>query len=131
MDFKTIANIMFFQKQDWVHVTDEDKSSLFFIFNRYMSKKYWKQAQYFNKRGVDKATAMDMWFQVLRKETRLPAWFWPGPTKRKDPAVKEWQVIQEFWELGINDIYLLCELFPAEVKEEIKRIKLINEETTR
>jgi hypothetical protein len=31
----------------------------------------------------------------------------------------------------MNDIYLLCELFPNDVKEEIKRIELINKETVK
>jgi len=128
MDFKTIVNIIFQSKHDWVKVTDADKESMFFIVNRYLSKKYPKQAQAFNKKNVDKATAMDIWFMFLKKETRTPFWFWQGSTKRKDPPIKEWQVIQDFWKMNINDIYTLCEFFPDDVKSEIKRIKLINAE---
>lgn len=131
MDFKGLVNIMFFAKNDWKQVSDADKESLFFIFNRYMAKKMPKQAQFFNDRSVDKATAMDVWFYQLRNERRLPQWFWPGPTKRKDPPIKEWQVVQEFWKLNINDIYILCDLFPDDFKAEIKRIQLINEETAK
>ena len=131
MDFKTIVNTIFFAKNDWANVTDADKESLFFIFNRYMAKKYPKQAQFFNKKNVDKATAMDIWFLQLKKETRVPFWFWPGPTKRKDPPIKDWQTLQEFWKMDIKDIYVLCELFPKDVKDEIKRIQAINEEQQR
>lgn len=131
MDFKGLVNIFFFSKKDWNQVTDTDKESLFFIFNRYMAKKYPKKAQFFNKKNVDKATAMDIWFLQMKKEARVPAWFWPGPTKRKDPVIKDWQLIQEFWKLGLNDIYVLCEMFPDETKAEIKRIQLIKEETAR
>lgn len=129
MDFKTLVNIIFFAKNDWKHVTDKDKEDLFFIFNRYMGKKYPKQAQFFNVKNIDKATAMDIWFLQLKKDTRLPVWFWPGPTKRKDPPIKDWQLIQDFWKLSLNDIYMLCEMFPEDTKKEIKRIQLINEET--
>ena len=128
MDFKGIVNIFFFAKNDWHTVTDKDKEDFFFIFNRYMAKKYPKEAQFFNKRNVDKATAMDIWFLKLKKENRVPYWFWTGATKKKDPGVKDWQIIQSFWKMGLNDIYLLCELFPDEVKAEIKRIQTINEE---
>jgi len=128
MDFKTLVNIIFFAKNDWKKISDNDKEQLFFIFNRYMSKKYPKQAQFFNVKNIDKATAMDIWFLQLKKETRLPVWFWPGPTKRKDPPIKDWQIIQDFWKLSINDIYILCDMFPEDVKLEIKRIQLINQE---
>jgi len=131
MDFKGLVNIFFFSKKDWNQVTDADKESLFFIFNRYMAKKYPKKSQFFNKKNVDKATAMDIWFIQMKKETRIPSWFWPGPTKRKDPGIKDWQLIQEFWKLGLNDIYVLCDMFPDETKAEIKRIQSINEETLR
>lgn len=131
MDFKSLVDIYFYKKKDWSSVTDQDKESLFFIFNRYMAKKYPKQAQFFNDKSVDKATAMDVWFMFLKSEVRVPIWFWKGPTKRKDPQVKDWQVVRDFCELNMNDIYLLCELFPNDVKEEIKRIELINKETAK
>lgn len=126
MDFKTIVNIMFSKKKDWNTLSDHDKETFFFIFNRYMGKKYPKQAQFFNDKAIDKVTAMDVWFSFLQKEVRIPTWFWRGPTKRKDPGIKDWKIIQDFWECSIDDIYLLCELFPNDVKEEIKRIQKIN-----
>ena len=128
MDFKTITTIIFQDKRKYEEITNEEKESLFFIFNRFMSKKYPKQAQFFNSRNIDKATCMDVWFQYLKSEVRLPYWFWKGPTKKKDPEIKEWQIVRDFYEFNLNDIYLLCELFPKEFKEEIKRIKTINEE---
>ena len=127
MDFKGIVNAMFYKK-DWPQVTTADKDAMFFIFNRYMAKKYPKQAQYFNDKSIDKASCMDIWFQFMKKEVRVPVWFWSGPTKKKDPPIKDWKVVQDFWKMSINDIYILCEVFPNEMKEEIKRIQLINEE---
>lgn len=131
MDFKTIVNILFQSKHDWNQVSDSDKEINFFIVNRFLSKKYPKRAQKLNKKNIDKATAMDLWFLFLKNETRTPFWFWSGPTKRKAPQIKDWQTIQDFWQMGINDIYTLCDLFPDDVKTEIKRIKLINEEQTK
>lgn len=128
MDFKGIVTIMFSQKRSWVDVTDADKEAFFFIFNRFMAKKYPEQANTFNTKGVDKASAMDVWFEALRKDTYPPPCFWRGPTKRKDPPIKEWQVVQDFWKVGLDDMYLLCEMFPKDVKAEIARLKLINEE---
>ena len=119
---------MFVKKGSWNSISAEDKDSMFFIFNRYMSKKYPVQAQYFNDKSIDKAMAMDVWFMFLKSEVRVPHWFWKGPTKRKAPPIKDWKLVQDFYEFNLEDIYFMCEIFPTEFKEEIKRIKKINEE---
>lgn len=131
MDFKSIVNILFYNKKDWHIVSDIDKENLYFIINRYLAKKYPKKAQFFNKKNIDKATAMDIWFFQLKNENKVPYWFWSGPTKRKEPNIKDWKVIQEFWDISLENIYALCDMFPDEVKAEIKRINLINEEINR
>jgi hypothetical protein len=129
MDFKTIVTTIFTQKRNWVEVSDKDKETVFFIFNRYMSKKFPKQAHFFNVKGIDLSVCMDCWFNFLQKEVRLPFWFWQGPTKRKDPPIKDWKLLMEFYkELSLNDIYLICDMFPKECKEEIKHILAIKEE---
>jgi hypothetical protein len=94
-----------------------------------MSKKYPKQAQFFNKKNIDKSIALDIWFLFLQKEKYIPFWFWKGSTKKKAPSIKEWEIVQNFWKFKLNYIYILCELFPKEFKEEIKRLTLINKET--
>lgn len=128
MDFKTIIDIIFKNKNRYNELSNKDKDNLFFIFNRYMAKKYPKQSEFFNKKSVDKATAMDIWFTFLQKEKNVPFWFWRGSTKKKDPSVKDWKIFLDFYkdEINIKDMYLLCELFEDQVKNEIKRIKTLN-----
>jgi hypothetical protein len=72
---------------------------------------------------------MDIWFMFMKRETRTPFWFWKGPTKKKDPEIKGWQSVMEFNDMNMQDIYTLCEMFPDDVKEEVKRIELIKKET--
>lgn len=129
MDFKTIVNCMFQNKTQWQSLSDTDKEEFFFIVNRFMAKKYPVHAQKFNDKHIDKATAMDIWFMFMKRETRVPFWFWKGPTKKKDPEIKGWQLVMEFNDLNMQDIYTLCEMFPDDVKEEVKRIELIKKET--
>lgn len=129
MDFKSLVITIFQNKHNWKDVTDKDKDTIFFIFNRYMAKNYPKQAHQFNIKGIDKITCMDIWHQFLRSQVRIPGWFWKGPTKKKDPPIKEWQLLQEWHKMKIEDIYLLCDLFPKDVKVEIERIKSIKEAT--
>ena len=125
MTFKEITDIIFTRKQQWEYVTSAEKTEFFFIFNRFMSKKYPKQANFFNEKTLDTATAMDIWFNFLSTEIRTPFWFWKGPTVKKQPHIKGWKLIQEYYESSIEDIYYWCEMFPDDVKSEIKRIKKI------
>lgn len=135
MDFKTIISILFTGKgviedKNTKHkttytydmLTDNDKESNFFIVNRYLAKKYPMQSQYFNKYTQDKATAMDIWNLIIKKEKMIPFWFWKGPTKIVEPKVKDWKIIYEILQddLSLSDMILLCDLFEKEVKDEIK-----------
>lgn len=128
MDFKTLTTILFQRKSDWSYVTDKNKEDLFFIFNRYMSKKWPRQAQQFNVKDIDKASCMDIWFQFLRKELKIPYWFWRGPTKKADPPIKGWQVLRDWYKIRLEDIYLICTFWPKECKAEIERIEQIKKE---
>ena len=129
MDFKTFSTIIFQNKRDWRLVDDMTKDQIFFIFNRYMAKYYPKQSNLFNKKGIDKISAIDVWYQFLKSQVRVPTWFWRGPTKKKDPDAKGWQILQEFNnQLKVRDIYTMCQLFPKEVKLEITRLELIKKE---
>lgn len=124
-NFKDIVDIVFIKKQNWINVSNKDKETYFFIFNRYMSKKFPIKAHFFNKPNIDKATAMDIWFMSLQNERRVPYWFWKGNTKKKQPQTKDWKLVYDYYEgeLSINDILLLEEFDINELKKEIKEIK--------
>lgn len=143
MDFKTIVTILFTGKAVYENkstgekinytyedLTDEQKESNFFIVNRYLAKKYPKQSQYFNDYNQDKATAMDVWNLMIKKERQLPFWFWKGSTKIQEPKLKDWKLVYEILqdEFSIKDMIELCELYPNEVKDEIKYILEIKKE---
>lgn len=133
MDFKGIVDIMFTHKNKWVTITNYEKEQFFFIFNRFMSKQYPKQAEFFNKKEIDKASAMDIWFNFLSKEHRVPFWFWRGKTKKITPKTKDWKIVYDFYEgdLSIDDILLFEEIDIKELKDEIKRLKKIIKETVK
>lgn len=143
MDFKDIATILFTGKCTIVNkntkesstytyndLSDDDKEQHFFIINRFLAKKYPKQSQYFNNRNTDKATAFDIWNLTIKKERTIPFWFWKGPTKRKEPDIKDWKILYNELnhELDINDMFTLCELYPELVKKEIKVLNDIKKE---
>lgn len=130
MELNEFVNTIYVKKNNWKYVKEETKIKFFFIFNRYMSKKYPKQAHFFNKREIDKASAVDIWFKFLSKEIRVPFWFWRGKTKKQTPKTKDWKMVYEYYEgdLSIDDILLLEEFDLKSFKDDLKRIKLINKE---
>ena len=50
VDFITLANIIFKDKDKYKYVSDEEKESNFFILNRKFAINYLKQAQFFNNK---------------------------------------------------------------------------------
>jgi hypothetical protein len=131
MDLKTITDIFFHQKRNWPDITNEDKETFFFIFNRYMAKKYPLHAQAFNYKDIDKAVAFNVWFAFLKQTMRRPDWFWAGSKKgtaQSSMPSKDLKLVMEEYEISESEALLLNDLYPKELKKDINRINKINEE---
>ena len=69
-----VANAIFKFKNDWIYnsngdkITDDEKESFYFIFNRYFSKTYPDKAQLLNYKNIDKVMAMDIWFHFMKSQ---------------------------------------------------------------
>ena len=123
---------MFVRKSDWQTLTDKDKLDMFFMFNRYMAKKYPSSAQKFNKKGTDLVVALDIWFASLRRQTGVPKWFWVGakaPSKKKTAASSHADTIAEYHGMSVIDAAFLVRLYGADCKAECARIEKIRKET--
>ena len=61
---------------------------------------------------------------IIKKEKSIPFWFWKGSTKKKEPIIKDWKLLYDILQddLSMNDMMDLCELYPTDVKNEIKYI---------
>ena len=127
IDFITLANIIFKDKHKYKFVSDDEKESNFFVLNRKFAIKYLKQAQFFNTKCVDRASAIDLWYQVLYKTTNgTPAWWWK--TKQQAKPKSEFsnvdlKLIKEYYELTDNDIKFLTSYYSEKLIEDIKRLK--------
>jgi hypothetical protein len=127
-----VANAIFRFKKDWIYnkegdkITDEDKEHWFFIFNRYFSKIYPDKAFYLNQKGIDKATAMDIWFAFMKNQP-YPENFWSkSPKIEKDISEKDYKSLQKH--LGIKNIDLdyIIEKYPEFIKEELNYLKKLD-----
>lgn len=127
IDFITLANIIFKDKEKYKFVSDEEKETNFFVLNRKFAIKYLKQAQFFNSKNVDKPSALDLWYQIHYKTTNgTPSWWWK--TKQSTKLKSEFsnndlKLIKTHHNISDNDINFLIKFNSDKLKEEIKRLK--------
>ena len=120
-----ISKCMFQERKNWKFVTDEQKESHFFIFNRYFSKKYSYLAQLLNDKTTDKVTGMDLWFHFM-EDKPYPKWFWSKSEKSKDDSPfteKEVNSLLNKFDIEKEELDLLIKYHLNDVKEELKYIK--------
>ena len=108
INLKTFAEAIFSNNSDYNSITDTDKSDIFFIFNQYMAKKLPLQAQYFNTKGINKATACDYWKKYNSSTIGIPFWFWKGKRtlEKNDEDILLEKICQEY-NLDKYDIFYL------------------------
>ena len=127
IDFITLANIIFKDKDKYHFVSDEEKETNFFVLNRKFAIQYLKQAQFFNNKNIDKASAIDLWYQIFYKITNgTPQWWWKTKQKPKiksDISNVDLKLIKKFYDLSDKDIDFLINFYNEKLKEDIKRIK--------
>lgn len=132
VDFITLANIIFKDKSKYKFVSDEEKETNFFMLNRKYAIKYLKQAQFFNNKNVNRASAMDIWYQVFYKTTNgTPSWWWSTkvePKTKSEFVNSDIKLVKSHYSISDSDIKFLIKFYPDKLKEDIKRLKKFNKE---
>ena len=127
VDFITLANIIFKDKGKYKFVSDEEKETNFFMLNRKYAIKFLKQAQFFNNKNVNKASAMDIWYQVFYKTTNgTPQWWWKTKVEAKPKSEfinADIKLVKSYYDITDSDIKFLIKFQPEKLKEDIKRLK--------
>jgi len=126
IDFITLSNIIFKDKDKFKYVSDEEKETNFFMLNRKFAFKFLKQAQFFNNKNIDKPSSIDIWFQIFNNSTGTPQWWWKSKANPKPKSIipnPDIKLIKEYYNLTDNDIDFLIKYQPDKVKLDIKRIK--------
>lgn len=118
-----IAKIMFSDKHLWSIVTDDQKRQHFFIFNRFLSKVYPKQALALNNKYIDGAIGMDIWFSFLKNKP-YPTLFWSKAPKDKN----KYQILIDRYKLSLEDFEFLLHFHEQEMDEELKYLIQINKQ---
>ena len=127
-DFTHIVDFIFKSKNEYAKLSDEDKEKNFFIVNRKFARSYPTHAQFFNKKGMDKASAMDIWYQffIKMRTNGVPSWYWgPKKTPKEKPLISkdEKEFLKEFYVIKDKDVDFLVKYYPDDVLEEVKKYK--------
>lgn len=128
IDFISLGNIIFKDKDKYKFVTNEDKERNFFILNRKFAYKDIKKAQFFNNKNIDKSSSLDVWFGIFGNTTNIPGWYWQTKAK-KTPTIKpkfkkeEIEDLMDRYNLSKKDIDFLILYYEEEMKQTIKRLK--------
>jgi len=125
MDFKEIVNRIFYNKDTYNEVTDDDKIASFFIINRKFGKEYPEIAKQFNHKNIDKASAIDMWFDFFKNEHMIPKWYWdPKDRIKKTKVTKKsnYDIIKLREDMKDVDIDYLEKYYEEDLKKEMKKI---------
>lgn len=130
-ELKHVVDFIFKDKHRYKDLSDKDKETFFFIINRKFARKFPKQAQFLNKKSIDKASAMDIWYMFFYKQRTInvPQWWWFKQESHKEKSLlknEEKDYISKLYNLSENDIYFLEKNFPDELLEEIKKYKKFN-----
>lgn len=116
-----VSTIMFKDKKEWHKVTDEEKSTYFFIFNRYFSKKYPHLSQCLNSKEQDKVLGMNLIYQFMLNQP-YPKWFWSKSDKKigKNLLTEKQELkLLEIWDIKKEDLEFIIKFYPEEFKEEL------------
>lgn len=132
VDFISLANIIFKDKGKYEFISDEEKESCFFKLYRKFAIKELKIAQFFNNKNVDKASVIDIFYQIFYKTTNgTPDWWWKTNQTKKsklDLATADIKLIKDYYELTDNDMKFLTTFYNDKMREDIKRIKKFKKE---
>ena len=131
VDFKTLADVIFKNKNKYKNITTEEKEKNFFILNRKFAYQYLNKSMFFNKKDIDRALAMDIWFNSFNNTRGIPSWYWQSSikktknTKKKIPD-KDFKLLTEKLDLNEKDVNFLLKYYDDDVKSTIKRLKKFN-----
>ena len=130
IDFMQTVDIIFGNrrsKSDWKKLTVEDKENNFFIINRKFAVKYLKQAQFFNNKNVDRASALDVWYLFFRNAKGTPYWYWAksSGTKKEKSKISgpDRALLLDRMNLSEFDYDFLYKFYLEDLQYELKKIK--------
>jgi hypothetical protein len=126
IDFIKVVNYIFREKDKYLGLSDIDKENTFFIINRKFAAKFPTEANFFNTKLGNRASALDIWFKIFKKTFDTPWWYWTKVEKKESKKFPKGDIdLFIKYNPAINPRYLefIMEFYEEDMKEEIKKLK--------
>jgi hypothetical protein len=126
IDFIKVVDYLFINKDKYLKLSDTDKENNFFIINRKFSAQYPKEANFFNTKLGNRASALDIWFKIFKKTTSIPYWYWTKVEKKESKKFTKGDIdLFLKYNQAINPKYLdfIIDFYEEDMREEIKKLK--------
>jgi hypothetical protein len=128
MNINQLTRIIFRDSQSYYNIDDKTKSTMFFILNRVMARKFPLNANTLNFNGIDTASASDVWFEALSPRYRdVPSEF--NVPWHKLKKVSESSVLKGFSDRDKEILMMYPELIEKAKEEEAEKKKIEKEGT--
>jgi hypothetical protein len=126
-DFKEIIDRIFINKKLYHEISDDGKINNFFIINRKLGKQYPEISKKFNHKYIDKASAIDMWFEYFKNSSfyKLPGWYWDPKNRIKPTKANKksnYDAIKQREDLDDFDMKFLEKFYEEDLKNEMKKL---------
>jgi hypothetical protein len=119
MELIDIVNRLFRFRKRWDEVKQVDKDKYFFIINRLLSKQYPEISQKMNFKDIDKATCLDIWYNLLDGKN-IPKDFWGKKKGESKLSNSDRTFLKRKYNLRDEEIDYLIDKYPKDVKNELK-----------
>lgn len=124
-DFVRVLNSIFKNQPPYETLTEEEKEAAFFMVQRKLAKGMPREAEFLNGKGIDRASAIDLWRLTVGSRW-VPEWYWRGGTKKSTPTEKgpvgPADLLMELYGLTREDYEFLLIHYREEVDEELKKL---------
>lgn len=126
MNINQLTRIIFRDSKSYNTIDDKTKSSMFFILNRVLARRFPLNANTLNYNGIDTASASDVWFEALSpRYSDVPSEFIVPWHKLKKTT--ESSVLKEFSDRDKEILSLYPELIEEAKKQEVEKKKFEKE----
>lgn len=132
IEFTHIVDFIFKNKDKYSILSAEDKENNFFIVNRKFARKFPRHAQLLNHKSVDKACAMDIWYNYFTKTATqgIPGWYWFKQNQVKKIKIpftsEEINFFCNYYDITLKDIEFLFKYYPEDLENEVKIFRKFN-----
>ena len=145
MDFIEISKIIFENKSKYSIISDNDKENAYYMINKKLSlcknknnKSLNSVSSFFNHKSkwnnvymIDRISAVDLWFLMLKNHTGTPyEWFSKSPFTKPEKKGKsipklDKEMIMEYENLSESEYDFLLENYRDELEYKIKLFKRV------